>query len=209
MIKRLFNIILGQRVSYQVHRASKWLARKLFSMISSLLFDNRFQVEHYRGGKLIGVYAGHNDITTEGKNFLLDVMFHGTTAGPTWYVGLINNNTPTLTLAATDDYDNINQASNDWEEFTNYTVSAASVRGTWDEGAASGGSITNGTPITCVIGAGGGVVYGIFVCGLGANASVPGDHASDGILWATAPFSGGAVTLSASDELKVTYTVNA
>lgn len=208
MIKNLFSLILGQRVSYCVKRASRYVARKIFGLISGLLFNNKFQVGHYRGGQLIGIYEGTNDITTEGKNFLLDVMFHGTTAGPTWYVGLINN-TPTPTLAATDDYDNIDQAANDWDEFTNYEVGAASVRGTWDEGASSGGSMTNATPITCVIQAGGGTVYGIFVCGLGANASVPGDHAADGKLWATAPFSGGPVTLSVSDELKITYTVNA
>ena len=212
MIKWFTQILLGNKVGYSIKRATKnvlrHVARQIFSMISCLLFDNRFRVEHYRGGKLIGVYEGHNDITTEGKNYLLDVMVGGTTAASPWYIGLINN-TPTPTLAATDDYDNITQASNDWAEFTNYEVSAAAVRGTWVEGTASGGSITNSTPITCVIQAGGGTVYGIFVCGLGANASVHGDHANDGKLWATAPFSGGAVTLSVSDELKITYTVNA
>ncbi len=212
MIKWFQQILLGQRVVHSIKRATRqvtrYIARQIFSMISSLLFDNRFKVEHYRGGKLIGVYEGCNDITTEGKNYLLDVMFGGTTAASPWYIGLINN-TPTPTLAATDDYDNITQASNDWDEFTNYEISAAAVRGTWDEGSASGGSMTNSTPITCIIQAGGGVVYGIFICGLGANASVHGDHANDGKLWATAPFSGGAVTLSSSDELKITYTVNA
>jgi len=208
MFQRIKNLLLGQRVKHAVHRAKQNLARKLFGLISGLLFNNKFKVEHYRDGKLIGVYAGHNDIVTEGKNFLLDVMFHGTTAGPTWYIGLINN-TPTPTLAATDDYNNIDKASNDWDEFTNYQISSSTVRGTWDEGSASGGSMTNSTPITYTIGSGGGTVYGIFVCGVGANASVPGDNASDGILWATAAFSGGALTLSASDELKVTYTINA
>ncbi len=135
-------------------------------------------------------------------------MFGGTTASPTWYIGLINN-TPTPTLASSDTYDLIDQPANDWDEFTNYEISAAVVRGTWDEGAAAGGSVTNAVPITYTILAGGGVIYGILVVGLGANASVPGDHAADGILWATAPFDGGAVTLVVADELKVTYTVNA
>lgn len=202
------NIRFSQAVKYQIKRSGRYLARKVFTLISGMIFDNKFQVEHYHEGQLIGTYSGSNDITTEGKNFLLNVMFHGTTAGPTWYIGLINN-TPAVTLAATDTYDNIDQVANDWDEFTNYQVSAASVRGTWDEGTASAGSMTNTTPITYTISAGGGTVYGLFVCGVGANASVPGDHAPDGTLWSTAPFSGGAVTLSASDELKVTYTVNA
>ena len=202
------NLRIGQRLNYQVNRAAKCIARSIFGLIADLLFDNKFQVEHYRSGKLIGVYEGKNAITTEGKDFLLDVMFHGTTAAPTWYIGLINN-VPAVTLAATDDYDNIDQAANDWDEFTNYEVAAAAVRGTWPEGASSAGSMTNAVPITYTMLAGGGVVYGIFVCGLGANAGVPGDHAPDGILWATAAFSGGAVTLALADELKVTYTVNA
>jgi len=208
MIKKLIQLILGQKVCYQINRAVRHVARGIFGIIANLMFDNRFKVEHYRSGKLIGVYEGKNDITTEGKNFLLDVMFHGTTPASPWYIGLINN-TPTPTLAATDDYDNIDQAANDWDEFTNYLVAAAAVRGTWVEGAASGGSMTNATPITYTIAAGGGVVYGIAVVGLGAGAATPGDHAADGILWATAPFSGGAVTLALADELKVTYTVNA
>ncbi len=207
MIKWFQKILFGQKVAYSIKRAKRYLARQIFSMISSLLFDNRFKVEHYRSGKLIGVYEGCNDITTEGKNFLLDVMFGNTTAANPWYIGLINN-TPAVTLALTDIYDEIN-GTNDWVEFTNYEISAAAVRGTWDEGTASGGSITNAVPITCVIQAGGGTVYGIMIVGLGANASVHGDHANDGKLWATAAFSGGAVTLSSSDELKITYTVNA
>jgi hypothetical protein len=178
-------------------------------MQTNIDFNNMFKIEHFRNNKQIGTYYAKNDITTEGKNFLLDVMFHGTTAAGTWYISLINN-TPTPTLAAGDTYDSINQAGNDWDEFENYTYGGSgTARGEWDEGAASGGSMTNSTPITFVIGAGGGTVYGICVVGLGANAAVQGDHAADGKLWATAPFSGGAVTLSASDELKVTYTVNA
>lgn len=207
MIKRILNLILGQRLCYHIKRAAKSVARGIFGIISPLLFDNKFQVEHYRSGKLIGVYCGTNDITTEGKNYLLDCMFHGTTSASPWYIGLINN-TPSPTLAAGDTYDEIN-GTNDWTEFTNYLVSAASVRGTWDEDAAASGSMSNSVPITYTISAGGGTVYGIFVCGLGANASVPGDHAADGKLWATAAFSGGAVTLLVADELKVTYTVNA
>ncbi len=171
-------------------------------------FKNQFKIEHYRDKKLIATYYLDNDITTEGKNFLLDVAFHNTTAANPWYITLINN-TPTPTLAATDTYNSINQAGNDWVEFTNYEVGAVAIRGTWDEGAASGGSSTNSTPLTFVIQAGGGTVYGVAVVGLGANADVLGDHAADGKLWATAPFTGGAVTLSSSDELKVTYTVNA
>ena len=208
MIASFLRKYLGHNLSYQVKRAAKFVARQIFSLISGLLFDNKFTVEHYRSGKLIGVYSGTNDITTEGKNFLLDVMFGGTTAASPWYIGLINN-TPTPTLAAADTYDNIDQPSNDWDDFQNYLISAATVRGTWDEGSAAAGSITNAVPITYTIGGGGGTVYGIFVCGLGANADTPGDHAPDGKLWATAAFSGGAVTLSAADELKVTYTVNA
>ena len=44
----------------------------------------RFVVEHFRNGVKIGQYEFPNGITNEGKNKLLDVMFHGTTAITTW-----------------------------------------------------------------------------------------------------------------------------
>ena len=171
----------------------------------------RFVVEHWRDGKRINEYHFHNGITIEGKNFCLDVMFHGTTAGATWYLGLIDN-TGYSALAEGDTYDDINQAGNGWDEFTGYTDAnngdSATTRPTWNEGQASGKQITSSTQSVFDITASG-VVKGIFVVGLGAAAATKGDHASDGILWATALFSTGDATIENGDQLKVSYTVSA
>jgi hypothetical protein len=180
--------------------------------MEKLPIRGRFQVEHIRGGKVIGNYDFPNGITNEGKNHLLDVHFHGTTAIATWYLGLIDNAGYTA-LAAADIYDNINQAGNGWDEFANYTDDAnadsTTTRPAWVEGAASGQSITNASPIIFDI-TGTGTVKGVFLAG-GTNAQTKSDHTSGSAnkLWATALFTGGDVAVLNGDQLKVTYTVSA
>ena len=171
----------------------------------------RFVVEHFRKGVKIGHYEFPNGITNEGKNKLLDVMFHGVSAITTWWLGLIDN-AGYSALAATDNYDNINQTGNGWDEFTSYTDAAnggsASTRPEWTEGAASGQAITNGTPVVFDI-TGSGTVKGLFLVGGIANAQNKGNHEAGGTLWATALFGTGDVAVNDQDQLKVTYTVSA
>jgi len=166
-----------------------------------------FHIEHIRDGKTINEFNIHNGITIEGKNFILDVMFHGTSAAGTWYQGLIDNANYTA-LDETDTYDDIDQAGNGWDEFKSYTISASTtVRATWDEAAASAKQITSSTQSVFDITASG-TVKGIFVVGLGTNANLKGDHAADGKLWSTALFTGGDVAVQNGDQLKVTYTLS-
>jgi hypothetical protein len=181
--------------------------------ISKLPLRGRFQVEHVRNGKVIGTYDFPNGITNEGKNHLLDVHFHGTPSPiTTWYLGLIDN-AGFSALAAADIYDNINQAGNGWDEFSTYTDDANAdstvTRPTWTEGAASGQSITNSSPVIFDI-TGTGTVKGVFLAG-GTNAQTKGDHTAGSAhkLWATALFTGGDVAVLNGDQLKVTYTVSA
>jgi len=159
----------------------------------------------------IGQYEFPNGITNEGKNKLLDVMFHGVSAITTWWLGLIDNSGYSA-LAAGDTYANINQAGNGWDEFTDYTDAAnggsASTRPEWTEGTASGQAITNGSPVVFDI-TSSGTVKGLFLVGGAANAQNKGDHTSGGTLWATALFGTGDVPVNAEDQLKVTYTVSA
>lgn len=172
-----------------------------------LMFKGMFHVEHVRDGKVINSFDVTNGITIEGKNFILDVMFHGTTAAGTWYLGLIDNATFTA-VDETDTYDDIDQAGNTWKEFATYDYAADSTkRATWDEAAASAKAITSSTQAVFDI-TGGGTVKGILVVGLGANADVQSDHAADGILWSTAMFTGGDVAVLDGDQLKVTYTLS-
>ena len=171
----------------------------------------KFVVEHWRNGKRINEYHFPNGIVNEGKNKLLNVMFHGMTPIATWWMGLIDSSGYTA-LAATDNYDDINQAGNGWDEFTNYTDpgngGSSSTRPEWAEGAASGQSITNSTPAVFDITAAG-TVKGVFLVGGIANAQNKGNHEAGGTLWATALFTSGDVVVANGDQLKVTYTVTA
>lgn len=181
----------------------------LRSVVDSL--RGRFVVEHWRGGKRINEYHISNGIVNEGKNKLLNVMFDGSTQISTWYLGLIDNSGYTA-LADTDDYDNIDQASNGWDEFKNYTDGNngdnTTTRPEWPTDPASAQSITNSTVAVYNI-TGSGTVKGVFAVGGTAGSQTKGDHAAGATLWATALFTSGDVTVQNGDQLKVTYTVSA
>lgn len=171
----------------------------------------KFVVEHFRKGVKIGQYEFPNGIANQGKNKLLDIMFHGATQITTWWLGLIDNSGYTA-LAAGDTYQNITQAGNQWGEFTDYTdpanADSATTRPEWTEGAAASQAITNASPVVFDI-TGSGTVKGLFLVGGIANAQNKSNHEASGILWATALFNSGDVPVSADDQLKVTYTVSA
>lgn len=172
----------------------------------------RFKLDHYRDGKRIDSREFPNGITNEGKNFLLDVMFHGTSAIGTWYLGLIDNSGYSA-LSANDIYDNIDQSGNGWDEFKTYTDPANSdsttSRPAWTEGASSGQVITNSSVVVFDI-TGTATVKGVFLCG-GTNAQSKGDNTAGSAhkLWATALFTGGDVSVLNGDQLKLTYSVSA
>ena len=168
----------------------------------------RFHVEHVRDGEVIGNYDFDNGVTIEGKNFLWDVMFHGTAAGATWYIGLISSVGYTA-LDEANTYDDIDQAANEWDEYQDYEIAAdGTKRGIWAEDAASAKAMTNSAVTVFDMVTAPGTVKGLFIVGLGANADTQGDHANDGILWSTALWSTGDVAVIIGDQLKVTYTVS-
>ncbi len=179
------------------------LVRPAPQISDQLQCRGRFQVEHWRDGQLIGKYDIRNAITNEGKNKLLNVMFHQDGQVATWYILLVNG-AGGPALAAGDTYAQINGA-NGWTEFQGYTEAA---RQEWTEGAPANQSITNAAPVVFNINAAGSV-YGLGVVGGGATPSTKGDAAGGGTLWAAAQFSSGTVAVAINDQLKVTYTVNA
>jgi hypothetical protein len=178
---------------------------------SDLNLKGKYVVQHWRDGKRIDEWHFHNDIVNEGKNQLLNAQFHAVTAITAWFLGLIDNAGYTA-LAATDTYDDINQAANGWDEFTAYTDAgngdSATTRPAWPEDAASGQSITNSTVAIFDI-TGTGTVKGLFLVGGIANANLKDNHEPGGTLWATALFGSGDVAVQNGDQLKVTYTVSA
>ena len=60
------------------------------ALLEALDLGGRFQVEHWREGELLATYDFHNDITTEGKDALLDIMFANDTQIETWYLSLVD-----------------------------------------------------------------------------------------------------------------------
>jgi hypothetical protein len=155
----------------------------------------KFKIEHYRNGKLLDTYNINNDITNEGKNTILEIMFHDGTqiASSSWFIGLISNSGFSA-LAAADTM----ASHSGWTEFTGYSQA---TRVAWGPGAAASQSITNSTPATFDINATG-TVKGIFVT---SNSTKSG---TTGKLWATALFTADVPVVN-GDQLKVTYTVSA
>ena len=195
-------------------KASLSMARRR-ELANELFFSNPVIVEHWRDGKMIGKYNTLNGVTNEGINDLLDHHFDLAAAVTAWYMGLINNSGYTA-LDASDIYDDIDQAGNGWDEFKDYTDNANSsstvTRPVWNPDAASGQSISNSSQVIFDITASG-TVKGLFIVGAPtgstAVAANKGDHASDGILWATALFDQGDTAVVNGDQLKITYTVSA
>ncbi len=177
------------------------------------LFNPRglVQVEHWRQGLLLATYDFNNGITNEGKNSIFNVYFDSGTQITAWYMLLIDNANFTA-LAATDTYDNIDQAGNGWDEFKSYTdpgnADSTVTRPVWNPDPASGQSISNGTQVVFDITATG-TVKGLGIVGGGAASNTKGDHAADGTLWATALFDQGDTSVVSGDQLKITYTVSA
>lgn len=175
-----------------------------------------FHVEHWRDDELINKRLIEdptlNGITNEGLDNNLNVYFDSGTQRTAWYMGLINL-TGYTALDATDTYDDIDQAGNEWDTFSAYTdannADSTTTRPEWPPDAASGQSITNTSTKAIFDITGSGTVKGIFMCGDDGEAQTKGDHTVGNTLWSTALFSGGDVAVSNGDQLKVTYTVNA
>jgi hypothetical protein len=198
-------------VSFQQNATVEVTRNSKSTPISQCLLQGNYRVGHYRKGRRINEYCGHNGITIEGKNELFNVMFNGSAAIANWYIGLINL-TGYTALAEADTYDALNQAGNGWDWFTDYTDGnngdSTITRPEWGPDAASGKAISNATAAIFDITANG-TVKGIFVVG-GANGVTKSDHTAAGnYLWATALFTSGDVAVLIGDQLKVTYTVSA
>ena len=150
-------------------------------------------IEHWRDGVLLDTYMLDNDITNEGKNLILEIMFHDGTqiASSSWFSGLISSSGYSA-LAAGDTM----ASHSGWTEFTGYSQSTRVALG---PGAAASQQITNSTPMTFDINASG-TVKGIFIT---SNSTKSG---TTGKLWATGLFTADVPVVN-GDQLKITYAV--
>ena len=184
--------------SFSVKQQLDFIAQRNRQLSQMLKFRNPVQMNHFRGGKLIGVHDCLNDITNEGVNTLFNVMFNSATqiAQNAWYIGFIDNSGFSA-LAAGD----VMNSHAGWTEFLNYSQS---TRVSWTSGTASSGvrSVTNASACVFNINGGGGTIYGIFVTSGSAKKGTTGK------LWATAAFAS-PVPVSNGDQLNITYTTSA
>jgi hypothetical protein len=191
---------IEQLIEVDVFNKISGKTRKIRGLANQLNLQGFYPaIEHYgrnEDGSLFlkDIYQLHNDITNEGKNTILDVMFKDGTqiASTSWYLGLISNSGYSA-LAAGDTM----SSHTGWTEFTGYSQS---TRVAWGPGAASGQSTTNATPATFDINATG-TLKGIFVT---SNSTKSG---TTGKLWATGLFAAD-VPVSNGDQMKITYTVS-
>jgi len=178
--------------------------------VSNIGLRGQFTIEHTRNGEVLNSYQFPNGIVDEGKDRLFDIMFVSATQLTSWYMGLIDNSGYTA-IADDDTYDDIDQAGNGWKEYQTYTDAgngdSALTRPEWVAAAASGESVSNSSQTVFDM-TGTGTVKGLFICG-GTGADTKGNHASTGVLWATALFDQGDTAVVNGDQLKVTYTVSA
>ena len=128
-----------------------------------------------------------NIIVTAGLNHILDVQFHATTQVTAWYIGLKGAGTPVAadTMAS----------HGSWAELTGY----AGNRKEWTEGAASSGSMTNGSSVDFTINATA-TIAGAFL-----NTAATG---TGGTLYGVVDFSSARAVIN-GDTLQVTVTVTA
>lgn len=152
-----------------------------------------FKIQHRRAGKLLREYELPNGITNEGKDALLDIMFHADTQITTWYLALIDNSGFTA-LAAADTH----ASHAGWTENTDFDETD---RPAWTEGAAASQSMTNAATVDFTINATI-ALKGIFL----ANLNTKGSTAS-GTLWSTGAF-GAVINAVAADVLSITYTIS-
>ncbi len=173
----------------------------------------RFVVEHFRKGEKIGHYEFPNGIANEGKNKLLDVMFHGVSAITTWWLGLIDNSG--YRALAADGHLRQHRPGRQRLGRVHRLHRRRQRRQRQHPARVDGGR---------GLGPGhhqrqpGGLRHhrqrdrqGPVPGGRGiANAQNKGDHQRPAaVLWATALFGTGDVPVNAEDQLKVTYTVSA
>ena len=154
-----------------------------------------FTVEHFdKDGNLKNTHTFNNGVTDLGINTALDILFRDAVAKITgWVIGLIDTSGFTAVAAA-----DIMSSHTGWVEFTQYSEAN---RVPWTTIAAAAKAITNSTPATFNINAGGAEnVEGVFIVDQNTKGG------TTGTLWATALFSG-SIPVTNGDQLKVTYTV--
>lgn len=158
-----------------------------------LHIGGRYDCELVRDGEVIDRWSEHNLIVNEGLNHILDVQFHGATQIATWYIGLFEGNyTPVAGLTAA----TVTSAA------TECTAYDETTRVEYNEAAPASQGITNSANKATFTFNATKTIYGAFLVSASAKS------ATSGKLFSAARFSTSKAVV-ASDQLLVTYTINA
>jgi len=163
------------------------------SLLGPIKLVGHYKVELIRKGKVIATREGSNDIVNEGLDNILDVMFNNSTQVDPWKMGLIDGS-GAQTLSNSDTM----SSHAGWAELATYDEAN---RPDWNPAAASAQSVSNAVQITFTMNATD-TIHGVFISTDGTKSG------TTGTLWATAPFAS-ELSVVATDEVKVTYTVTA
>ena len=162
-------------------------------MNTPVKLEGHARIEHIRDDKVINIIEQHNDITNDGLDALLNIMFHNATQISTWYLGLVDNGA----FTAFADTDTMGSHAG-WAESADYDEA---TRGEWTEGAASTQSITNASVVTFTIDDTV-TLKGIFVTSSNTKSGTAGT------LWSTVSFAS-VLNVVDNDSVRITYTINA
>ena len=161
-----------------------------------------YDVEHWRKGRLLSKTQDHNLVVTEGLNFLLNVMFGGTTAFDPWNI-LIFETTPSPALDATSTY--VTGHGTDWTECNSFA--APTVRPEYVDAAAAAGVITNAASKAVFTMSDTKTIYGAALVG-GAESATVRDVTAGNFIFCAALF-GSAKSVVSTDVLNVSITITA
>ena len=152
-------------------------------------------IEQFRNGQFIGISKGHNIVTNEGLDRILNVMFNGGTQTATWYVAIFESNTTPL---AAHNYD-----VPGYTESTAYTFA---TRPEYVEATSSAQSITNSANKAVFTMNDTKTIYGGSIVSLNTK----GDHTggANNVLYSSVIL-GTARSVISGDILNATYTLGA
>jgi hypothetical protein len=152
---------------------------------SGLKFTGRWKCDHFRGGDLLlgGWEPKPNLFTTEGMNYLLDIIFGDTSkaASEIWYVGIFKNNvtpaagdTGAAKLGSSGDYGECQDPADfDTAETGAGATASTGDKPAFDTGEASSAVISNSSSTAQFTMADSITVYGAFLSDV-ASCSTPG-----------------------------------
>lgn len=175
------------------------IVNRIKKLLDNMPIIGLHRTEHYRRDergnlKLHGVHWAKNDITTVGKNKLLDTLFNAAVQqlSTDWCAGLINN-------AGFTGY-NIADTMSSHTGWTEWTAYSQSTRVAWTQGAAASAAITNSSPMVFDIN-GTGTIRGLFI------TTVNTKSATTGLLWSAASYTS-TVDVVPGDQIRSTYSLS-